>query len=47
MTALKTGGRSGARAGVMRPFVAVQVAFGLVVLFVGSLLVLRSPGCRA
>jgi predicted permease len=41
MTALKTGGgRSGARAGVMRPFVAAQVAFGLVVLFVGSLLVL-------
>ena len=41
MTALKTGGgRSGARAGVMRPFVAIQVAFGLVVLFVGSLLVL-------
>ena len=31
---------AGARAGVMRPFVAVQVAFGLVVLFVGSLLVL-------
>ncbi len=41
MTALKTGGGgSGIRAGVMRPFVAVQVAFGLVVLFVGSLLVL-------
>jgi predicted permease len=41
MTALKTGGGgSGVRAGVMRPFVAVQVAFGLVVLFVGSLLVL-------
>ena len=41
MTALKTGGgRAGARAGVMRPFVAIQVAFGLVVLFVGSLLVL-------
>ena len=40
MTALKAGGRSGARAGVMRPFVAAQVAFGLVVLFVGSLLVL-------
>lgn len=38
--ALKTGGeRSGPRAGVMRPFVAIQVAFGLVVLFVGSLLV--------
>ena len=41
ITALKTGGgRSAARAGVMRPFVAAQVAFGLVVLFVGSLLVL-------
>ena len=40
MTALKAGGRSGARAGVMRPFVAAQVAFGLIVLFVGSLLVL-------
>jgi putative ABC transport system permease protein len=41
MIALKTGGgRSGARAGVMRPFVAAQVAFGLIVLFVGSLLVL-------
>ena len=41
ITALKTGGgRSGVRAGVMRPFVAAQVAFGLVVLFVGSLLVL-------
>src|SRR5207253_3137820 len=41
MTALKTGGaRSGARSGVMRPLVAIQVAFGLVVLFVGSLLVL-------
>ena len=41
IAALKTGGgRAGARAGVMRPFVAAQVAFGLVVLFVGSLLVL-------
>jgi predicted permease len=40
MAALKAGGRAGARAGVMRPFVAAQVAFGLVVLFVGSLLVL-------
>ncbi len=40
ITALKAGGRSGVRAGVMRPFVAAQVAFGLVVLFVGSLLVL-------
>jgi predicted permease len=41
IAALKTGGgRSGTRAGVMRPFVAVQVAFGLVVLFVGGLLVL-------
>jgi predicted permease len=41
MTALKTGGGgAGVRAGVMRPFIAIQVAFGLVVLFVGSLLVL-------
>ena len=41
MNALKTGGgRSVTGAGLMRPFVAVQVAFGLVVLFVGSLLVL-------
>ena len=41
MAALKTGGtRSGVRTGVMRPFVAVQVGFGLVVLFVGGLLVL-------
>lgn len=39
--ALKTGGgRAGAGAAVMRPFVAIQVAFGLVVLFVGGLLVL-------
>jgi predicted permease len=41
MNALKTGGgRSVTGAGLMRPFVAIQVAFGLVVLFVGSLLVL-------
>jgi predicted permease len=41
LTALKSGGaRSGARAGLMRPFVVIQVAFALVVLFVGSLLVL-------
>jgi len=40
ITALKIGGRSGTRAAVMRPFVAAQVAFGLIVLFVGSLLVL-------
>ena len=41
MRALKIGGgRSGARAGVMRPFVAIQVAFGLIVMFVGSLLVM-------
>jgi len=41
ITARKTGGtRSGVRTGVMRPFVAVQVGFGLVVLFVGGLLVL-------
>ena len=41
MNALKTGGgRSVSGVGLMRPFVAVQVAFGLVVLFIGSLLVL-------
>jgi predicted permease len=40
MTALKAGGRFSVRAGMMRPFVVVQLAFGLVVLFVGSLLVL-------
>jgi len=41
MVALKTGaGRSVTGAGLMRPFVAMQVGFGLVVLFVGSLLVL-------
>jgi predicted permease len=41
ITALKTGdGRTGARAGLMRPFVAIQVAFGLIVLFVGGLLVM-------
>ena len=41
LTALnRAGGRAGVRAAVMRPFVAIQVAFGLVVLFVGSLLVL-------
>lgn len=41
MNALKAGGgRTAARAGLMRPFVAAQVAFGLIVLFVGSLLLL-------
>ena len=40
ITALKEGGRGGARIGAMRPFVAAQVAFGLVVMFVGGLLVL-------
>jgi len=40
MAALKTGGRFSVRTGMMRPFVVVQLAFGLVVLFVGSLLVL-------
>jgi predicted permease len=41
MTALRAGGvRSGARVGMMRPFVAVQVAFSLAILFVGGLLVL-------
>ena len=38
--ALKTGGGRFARDIAMRPFVAIQVAFGLIVLFVGSLLVL-------
>jgi predicted permease len=41
ISAIKAGGAAaGARAGVMRPFVALQVAFGLIVLFVGGLLVL-------
>ena len=40
ITALKGTGRGAARIGAMRPFIAVQVAFGLVVLFVGGLLVL-------
>jgi predicted permease len=40
ITALKTGGRSATRGGLMRPFVAIQVGFSLVVLFVGGLLVL-------
>jgi len=40
MTPLKSGGRSSARVGAVRPFVALQVAFSLVVLFVGGLLVL-------
>jgi predicted permease len=40
LTALKTGGRAGTRVGVMRPFVAMQAGFGLIVLFVGGLLVL-------
>lgn len=41
MTALKSGsGRTGIRAGVMRPFLAIQAAFGVIVLFVGGLLVL-------
>jgi predicted permease len=39
MTAMKTDSRSGSRARVMRPFVATQVAFSVVVLFVGGLLV--------
>src|SRR5204863_6803463 len=38
--ALKAGGGRFARDIAMRPFVAIQVAFGLIVLFVGSLLVL-------
>ena len=40
IAALKPGGRSGTGIRVMRPFVAIQVAFGLIVLFVGNLLVL-------
>ncbi|HEY7496920.1 MAG TPA: ABC transporter permease [Vicinamibacterales bacterium] len=41
IVALKAGGvRSGLRTGFMRPFVAMQVAFGLIVVFVGGLLVL-------
>jgi putative ABC transport system permease protein len=40
MTALKAGGgRASARPGAMRPFVVMQVAFSLIVLFVGGLLV--------
>ncbi len=40
MTALKaSGGRASARARAMRPFVVMQVAFSLIVLFVGGLLV--------
>jgi predicted permease len=38
VSALKSDGRSGGlRASAMRPFVAAQIAFGLVVLFLGSL----------
>jgi predicted permease len=40
MTALKpSGGRASARARAMRPFVVMQVAFSLIVIFVGGLLV--------
>jgi putative ABC transport system permease protein len=40
MTALKaTGGRTSVSARAMRPFVVIQVAFSLIVLFVGGLLV--------
>ena len=40
MTALKaTGGRTSVRGRAMRPFVVMQVAFSLIVLFVGGLLV--------
>jgi hypothetical protein len=43
MTTLKSrGGRAIARTDIMRPFVILQLAFGLVVLFVGGLLVLSS-----
>lgn len=41
LTVLKTGGeRAAPRSNMLRPFVALQVAFSLVVLFVGGLLVL-------
>jgi putative ABC transport system permease protein len=40
VTTLKSGGRTLTKAGAMRPFVAVQVGFALMVLFVGGLLVL-------
>ena len=40
MTALKADGRSAGRAAMLRPFVTLQVAFSVVALFVGSLLVL-------
>ena len=40
MTALKaSSGRAAARSGAMRPFIVMQVAFSLIVLFVGGLLV--------
>jgi predicted permease len=39
ITALGLGSRGAARVGVMRPFVATQIGFGLMVLFVGGLLV--------
>lgn len=41
VTALKTGGdRTGTRTRMMRPFVVLQVAFSVLVLFIGGLLVL-------
>jgi predicted permease len=40
MSALKSDVRSGQRATLMRPFMAMQVAFSLIVVFVGGLLVL-------
>jgi predicted permease len=40
VSTLKTGGRTGTRPKAMRPFVAAQITFGVIVLFVGSLLVL-------
>jgi len=40
MGALQGHGRSSDRSGALRPFVAIQTAFGLMVLFVGGLLVL-------
>ncbi len=40
MGALQGHGRASSRGGALKPFVAIQIAFGLMVLFVGGLLVL-------
>jgi putative ABC transport system permease protein len=40
INAMQGQGRSSMRSGALRPFVAIQIAFGLMVLFVGGLLVL-------